>query len=1176
MGGHGTGKTWLATQFVLRTQTSRTAGKWFDVDKWDGHSAVGTWLKTGPRTAELLDAGKIHPVIDGVDRLAPGLRAGFLDQVRDLPFPVLLTGRPMDIDDRFPIIQAQPPPLHATLGAWPEIAQDVHDDPTGPPALALADPVNRYLLTKNYAEKPGAAAELVDRTVFPDAAAIERHLSDNARRGPLDRLRALSAFAQTSGTEGIAWWTLPNQAPRAAFTTVAAITGALGGVAAEIIAGHTALSWTMTTLARVVVGIVIGLALFAFTWQARRPRSPRMLRTEFRLGRWTAAQDENTMLDPKDVLVSDLVVAIMRFAFAGIPALFLLLFLRIPIASDALKVLALAVGVAGFSGSASFRLGIAYLSSSASRYAWEFVEEPPAELLTRTGGRLYFRDESIQQRLAGLRLDWVEFDEVGARGGHLAVLRGRLVEQACLRADVAGMIEPDALPAFKADVVSDVDKANPAIRITTAAARERYFTAKANYVAAALGSSLSQAVGLAFLSRALVVPGALLSVFSYLIAVALWHGVLWLSLTISSVIVAGWAAWYIKTRAIRSTSAGLGLVIAMTAAGVLLPRQIPFLNRGWLLAGACGALLCFAGWRLAKRFRIRTGALKFDDPDRWPPRGRSTAEDDARKAAQDALRDWYDAIVERGIMPLVRVRLVDAAVWSYEKVLPTADVRRLGDITDVTEYVPTETSERLRQIIDTRSGGAIGISGSRGAGKSTLLKMFGELRFGARPNDVTLVVPAPTNYGSRDFLVHLYATLCRKVIGSEEVSSRRVRVWWFVALGGVVTALVAWRWDWLTTVARLVPPNWQRVTVGAGLAVTAGALGFAWWQQRRARRRTGDPLVAAAKQRLDGLRFVETTTVTTSVTVKPPAVAEFGGSQAKAKTGQVKTLPELVDDLRDFLRLLTRDKPGTRVVLCVDELDKIGTAAEAERFLNDIKAIFGVEGCFFLVAVSSDALASFSARSLAVRTAFDSAFDDVVTVGRFELSDTRRLLVQRVSRLPEPFVWLCHALSSGLPRDLNRIVRDLYYIHTKLRVDDLATLSRELVAADLRVVTDGLAARVADRFDHFAVTTRRHIAEASRLDVTSLALLNHQAPNDPRTAGDELNTVLAQLQSYLTYAAALLRAFGDNADTVIGELRNTPAEPIDYLALARVSLSADPGGADAYLRDWTEFEDRRR
>jgi len=69
-----------------------------------------------------------------------------------------------------------------------------------------------------------------------------------------------------------------------------------------------------------------------------------------------------------------------------------------------------------------------------------------------------------------------------------------------------------------------------------------------------------------------------------------------------------------------------------------------------------------------------------------------------------------------------------------------------------------------------------------------------------------------------------------------------------------------------------------------------------------------------------------------------------------------------------------------QVVIGIDELDKIQSAEEAVQFVDDIKSIFGIPGCFFLISISDDALADFERRGLPFRNAFDSAFDEVIAL----------------------------------------------------------------------------------------------------------------------------------------------------------------------------------------------------
>lgn len=60
---------------------------------------------------------------------------------------------------------------------------------------------------------------------------------------------------------------------------------------------------------------------------------------------------------------------------------------------------------------------------------------------------------------------------------------------------------------------------------------------------------------------------------------------------------------------------------------------------------------------------------------------------------------------------------------------------------------------------------------------------------------------------------------------------------------------------------------------------------------------------------------------------------------------------------REFLEITAQALGGgphgpPRVPVGIDELDKIESAEQAQAFLNEIKGLFGVPGCQFLVSVS--------------------------------------------------------------------------------------------------------------------------------------------------------------------------------------------------------------------------------
>ena len=135
------------------------------------------------------------------------------------------------------------------------------------------------------------------------------------------------------------------------------------------------------------------------------------------------------------------------------------------------------------------------------------------------------------------------------------------------------------------------------------------------------------------------------------------------------------------------------------------------------------------------------------------------------------------------------------------------------------------------------------------------------------------------------------------------------------------------------------------------------------------------------------------------------------------------SLPELVDSFRSFL--LAASSRYQRIIICIDELDKLEADDKAHQFLNQIKAVFGVPKCFYLISVSENAISSFERRGLPFRYSFYSSLDTIIYLDYLSLVASRRVLSRRVIGLPVPFVCVCHWMSAGLPRDLLRVCREL-------------------------------------------------------------------------------------------------------------------------------------------------------
>jgi hypothetical protein len=198
------------------------------------------------------------------------------------------------------------------------------------------------------------------------------------------------------------------------------------------------------------------------------------------------------------------------------------------------------------------------------------------------------------------------------------------------------------------------------------------------------------------------------------------------------------------------------------------------------------------------------------------------------------------------------------------------------------------------------------------------------------------------------------------------------------------------------------------------------------------------------------LTFSESLSANLSLDLK--AVQIGGGMTTEVARQQLPlSLPEIVQQFRTFVSGIST---SARTLVCIDELDKMATAEDAASFLNDVKTIFGIPNCCFVLSVSEDALATFERRGLPVRTALDSSLDDIVQVGYLDWKAARWLLVRRVAGVPVPFWALCYCLSGGLARDLVRSARHLFDV-AEGRPSSLTTLCQELVCSDVKARANG-------------------------------------------------------------------------------------------------------------------------
>ncbi|MEV4314374.1 hypothetical protein [Actinocrispum sp. NPDC049592] len=536
----------------------------------------------------------------------------------------------------------------------------------------------------------------------------------------------------------------------------------------------------------------------------------------------------------------------------------------------------------------------------------------------------------------------------------------------------------------------------------------------------------------------------------------------------------------------------------------------------------------------------------------------------------------------------------------YDTVL-TAKAEPALYVEDDAEIIVTGAARQLQRILARAESGAVALAGPRGSGKTTAILAVSRGLLNDPVKDkppLAIQSSAPARYDARDFVLHLHALLCNAILarlsprfadstpdGRERraMERRGKRLRWFrrgvvlvVLLAAAVTtgrfAWGAWPFERLWRTVQQLPQDLpgEDITVLAVSAVAAlygvwvaGGLVFAGLNaivRRLAPRRAPRDvllLVDLAQRQLERIRFLQTYTTGWSGKFSTPLSGEAARTWSAQRAEQRPTYPEVVEEFRRFAahaaqRLRTLGSHD-RLVISIDELDKIGEPERAHEFVNDVKGIFGVPGCLFLVSVSDDALTTFERRGIAVRDAFDSAFSEMVQVGYFDITESRGWIARRALDVPEQFSSLCHVLSGGLPRDLRRHVIEMFDLAADLAEPRLAAIARLLVRRELDRKAHAFAgtARTLDDSPALSDLMADLVTIRQTADVAGLVRLANRLVQVPDgDAAHPIGALRRQSGCFVLFCATILELFTDalGEQDLIG---------IDALAIARQQMAVD-------------------
>jgi hypothetical protein len=463
----------------------------------------------------------------------------------------------------------------------------------------------------------------------------------------------------------------------------------------------------------------------------------------------------------------------------------------------------------------------------------------------------------------------------------------------------------------------------------------------------------------------------------------------------------------------------------------------------------------------------------------------------ARGAAHWAANSWTSREIATAdqIRPLIRVAINDFANTQNPHRLMVESAPGLSEIGEPDRLVQRSHFRAIEALTERLGVNAIAISGTRGAGKTTLLRQIG----GPNANDngessLRLMVAAPVTYDPRDFLIHLYLRLCSAVIsanGNRRHARPAVRLSisalrYLIRLGVLLvslplaSAMIPGVHELLSNAGLPVPKSWFVILLYlVGLAVIYGLT-------ERLSVKSGSAssvaIVARAEAERRRLSYLRTVSAELSGAINRWGI-QFGRRSTNQLAEQPVSLPDLVESYRDFVVAVTtwlRRQSGRhgRLIVGIDEIDRIADPDDAERFLNSIKPIFGIYGCTYFVTVSEEALARFERRLVRARTAVESAFDEVVRLEAFSFAESLELLRRRVLGFPDAFTALAHCISGGVPRDLVRSARGIVTVRAQSMKSELTDLVPLVLHAEIATLKRGLSDRL-DRKDEMNLNRLR-------------------------------------------------------------------------------------------------------
>lgn len=156
----------------------------------------------------------------------------------------------------------------------------------------------------------------------------------------------------------------------------------------------------------------------------------------------------------------------------------------------------------------------------------------------------------------------------------------------------------------------------------------------------------------------------------------------------------------------------------------------------------------------------------------------------------------------------------------------------------------------------------------------------------------------------------------------------------------------------------------------------------------------------------------------------------FSMSRSVSKQARDLSLPGLTAHFADYTALLAKYYNG-KVIIAIDELDKIHNIEEVKDLLVEIKGALSLPHCYYLLTISEDCAQSFGKRLSGGRDIFESSFDEIVSVSRLNFATVNAIANKLMGgashkvKLSEENCRVVLLYGGGIAREIMRSLRVL-------------------------------------------------------------------------------------------------------------------------------------------------------